>query len=239
MQHITINKKDKLGRQAKEAYNELRTNIEDSGKKVIAITSCIPNEGKSSVSMNLAQSLAELGYKVLLIDADMRKSEMDSVYKIEGAKKGLSHYLPGKCKIEEIVSKTNIDNFYMIPVGKLLLDPTDLISQDRFSDLIKKDGESPINLRKLFDYIIIDCPPRGGNLVDSQIIGKLCDGVLMVIASGQIGYKFAQRVKKQFEDAGCNIIGVILNKVELKRRGYYGNYYGGYYNGYYGNDGKN
>lgn len=239
MQEIIINKKDELDRQAKEAYNELRANIDFSNNKVLALTSCIPNEGKSSVSMNLAQSLAELGYKVLLIDADMRKSEMNSTYKIEtkGGKaiRGLTHYLAKKCKIEDVISKTNIENFFMIPVGKLVPDPTSLISQKRFSDLIDKSSESE-NLRKLFHYIIIDCPPRGGNLVDSQIIGKLCDGVVLVVASGMIGYKFARKIKEQFVEAECNIIGVILNKVQMKRRGYYGRYYGGYYSGYYGND---
>ena len=228
MQEITINR-DELDFHAKESYNALRTNIEFSGKKVISVTSCMPNEGKSSVSVNLAQSFAELGKKVILIDADMRKSVLINRYNIKNGKKGLSHYLSGQCEMKAVLSSTNAENFYMILSGPVPPNPSELLSSERFSGLLN-------SLKKEYDYIIIDCPPKG-NVVDALIAGKLSDGVVLVIASGQISYKFAKRIKKQLEDVGCSIIGVVLNKVHMKRRGYYGRYYGGYYS-YYGNDGK-
>ena len=107
MQTITINKTDSMDFHGKEAYKTLRPNIEFAGEdvKVITVTSCMPNEGKSSVNMKLAISLAEAGKTVLFVDADMRKSILTGRYKIKNAKKGLSHFLSGQCSVDEVVSE--------------------------------------------------------------------------------------------------------------------------------------
>ena len=230
MQTITINKTDSMDFHGKEAYKTLRTNIEFAGEdiKVITVTSCMPNEGKSSVTMNLALSLTEAGKNVLFVDADMRKSILTGRYKIKNAKKGLSHYLSGQCSLDDAIGVTNVEKLHMIVAGPIPPNPSELLQSKRFARLI---GE----LRKIYDYIIIDCPPLG-SVVDALIAGRISDGVALVIAAETISYKFAQKIQKQLEMAECKILGVVLNKVNLKGRGYYGKYYGKYYGEYYANE---
>lgn len=230
MQSITINKLDSMDFYGNEAYKTLRTNIEFSGEdiKVISVTSCMPNEGKSSVTMNLALSLAEAGKKVLFIDADMRKSVLIGRYKIKSAKKGLSHFLSGQCSMDEVIGVTNIDKFHMIVAGPIPPNPSELLQGKHFASLIE-------NMRKVYDYIVIDCPPLG-SVVDALIAGRISDGVALVIAAEAISYKFAQNIKKQLEMADCKILGAVLNKVNLKGNSHYGKYYGKYYGEYYTNE---
>lgn len=227
MQNITINKSDTMDFRGKEAYKTLRSNIEFTGEdiKVITVTSCMPNEGKSSVTMNLALSLAEAGKNVLFVDADMRKSMLNGRYKIKNAKKGLSHYLSGQCLMEEVVSVTNEEKFHMVVGGPIPPNPSELLQSKRFPRFIQE-------MRKIYDYVIIDCPPLG-SVVDALIAGRLSDGVVLVIASESISYKFAQKIKKQLEMAECRILGAVLNKVDFKRSGQYGKYYGKCYDAYY------
>lgn len=230
MQMITINQTDTMNFRGKEAYKTLRTNIGFTGEevKVISITSCMPNEGKSSVTMNLALSIAESGKKVLLVDADMRKSILTGRYKIKNAKYGLSHYLSGQCSLEDACSMTNYENLCMIVAGPVPPNPSELLSNQRFQRMIDQ-------VRKFYDYILIDSPPVGG-LADAMITGRVADGVLLIIESGTVSYKYAQSIKKQLELADCKILGAVLNKVDLKKREYYGHYYGKYAGKYYANE---
>lgn len=223
MQTITINQLDSMDFRGKEAYKSLRTNIEftSSEKKVIAITSCLPNEGKSSVSMNLALSLSEAGKNVLFVDSDMRKSVIIGRYKIKNAKNGLSHYLSGQCGMEDVIGVTNVDRFHMVVAGPVPPNPSELLSSKRFERFLEE-------MRKVYDYIIVDCPPLG-SVTDGLVAGKLSDGIVLVIASQSISYKLAQKIIKQIKMAECKILGVILNKVDFKKDRYYGKYYGTYY----------
>lgn len=228
MQEITINKSDTMDFHGKEAYKTLRTNIEFTGEdvKVISVTSCMPNEGKSSVTMNLALSMVEAGKSVLFVDADMRKSVLVGRYKIKNARRGLSHYLSGQCPLDEVISTTNMEKLHMVVAGPVPPNPSELLQSKRFKDFID-------SMRKVYDYVVIDCPPLG-SVVDALIAGRISDGVALVIAAESISYKFAQKVKKELETAECRILGVVLNKADLKGRGYYGRYYGKYYGRYYG-----
>ncbi len=229
MQKIEINKTDELDYHTNEAYKSLRTNIQFSGEnvKVIAITSCMPNEGKSSVAMNLACSLAEAARRVLYIDADMRKSVLVGRYKMTHANFGLSHFLSGQKSLEEVLAQTNISRLHMIVAGPVPPNPAELLEGKRFGELIKA-------AREVYDYIIIDTPPVGV-IIDSVIVAKQCDGIAMVIAADEVSYKFSQKAKSQLEVAGCRILGAILNKVDLRRNGRYGSrYYNKYYRKYYG-----
>ncbi len=210
-----------------EGLNQLKTNLAFCGKdiKVITMTSSVPNEGKSSVSFSLAKTLAESGKKILMVDADLRKSVMVAKYHIQGIDKGLSHYLTGQAEIEDIIYETEVDGFYLAVAGPLTPDPTTLLDSDAFKQFISKARED-------FDYVIIDAPPLGV-VIDAVIIGKYSDGALLVIEQGVIKRKVVQDVIKQLKKGEVRILGAVLNKVD-ERIGAYGNYEYKYSYSYYG-----
>lgn len=229
MQKITIAKARKLSNRSEEAYKELRTNLQFCGKdiKVIGLTSCIPNEGKTSIALNLCIQLAEADKKVLFVDADMRKSVTVGRYRIMGASYGLSHLLSGVKELDDVLYSTNYDGLHIITTGQVPPNPSELLGDDIFKDTIEK-------LRDVFDYIVIDTPPIG-SVTDAAVVSQCCDGMVLVIAQNNISYKFAQDVKGRLEKANAKLLGVILNKVQKNHaNGYYGSYYGRYYGKYYG-----
>lgn len=206
-----------------EEINTLRTNIQFAGadKQVILVTSCVPGEGKSSVSMRIARSLAELKKKVLLIDADLRKSVVIEKVIGEKPKKGLSHLLSGQAVLSDVVYATNIRGFHMIIAGSVPPNPTEVLSGEVFSKMLTA-------VRSVYDYIIIDSAPLG-LVVDAAILAKQCDGSILLLESENIKYRFAQDVKRKLEATGCPIIGAVLTKMKKKSSGkYYGKYYGKY-----------
>lgn len=209
--------------QMTEGLNQLKINLAFCGKNinVITVTSTVPNEGKSSVSFNLACSLADSGKKALLVDCDLRNSTMISKYHIAKINKGLSHYLSGQANMNDIVYSTKKEHFYMLPSGPFVLDPITLLEGEDFTILLQE-------MRKNFDYIILDTPPLGA-VMDPVIIGQNSDGAVVVIEQGVIKRKLIQNVVKQLKRADIRVLGAVLNKVNDKDK--YGNY--GYY-GYYG-----
>lgn len=228
MNQVTV-KKEKNNYQIEEAYKSLRANLQFCGddKKVIAITSCTPNEGKSSVSLQLAISLAESGKNVLFIDADLRKSVLLGSTKVgQQTVKGLTHYLTGQSELQDVVYSTDIPKLYLIYSGPLPPNPAELLGGKNFRSFLKA-------VRKVYDYVIIDTPPLG-NVIDSAVIAEECDGAILVIESGVISYRFAQEVKAQLEKSNCPILGVVLNKVDMQKQAYgkYGKNYGKYYGDY-------
>lgn len=238
MKNVIIRKMDELDFRSNEAYKALRTNIQLCGSdvKVVAVTSCTPNEGKTSVTFNFARSMAELGKKVLYIDADLRKSVVVGRYKVEGEILGLTHFLAGQEPFNNVVYSTNVNKLHMVFAGPVPPNPAELLSNKYFKKLIS-------SLRDVYDYVIIDTPPIG-SVIDSAIIAQECDGVAFVCEARHNSYKFAQKAIEQLKKTDCRILGVILNKVPVKTRGYYskyyskyyGNYYGKSYGGYYGHD---
>lgn len=221
MLQINLERIQKLDFRSNEAYKLLRTNIQFCGSdiKTICFTSCLPNEGKSNVSFNLAVSFAEGGKRVIFIDADLRRSVIVGRYKPDQAVMGLTHYLSGQNMLGEILYETNAPNLDIIFTGPVPPNPAELLGSDSFFDLLRF-------LREEYDYIIIDTPPLG-SVIDSAIVAEHCDGVVFVIEANIISYKFAQRVKKQLEKGNCRILGAVLNKVQLNnsRYKYYGKKY--------------
>ena len=212
-----------------EAMKTLRTNVQFSGKhnKVILLTSGHGNEGKSDISFNLSVELGKAGKKVLLIDADIRKSVYKSRYGISEDTMGLSQYLSGQVEhIDDVVYKTNYENVYMILSGPYAPNPTEMLGDEQFGQLLKA-------ARQVFEYVIVDTPPLG-IVVDAAVIGQYCDGAIIVIEKDATSYRICQKVKSQLEKSGCKILGAVLNKVESKGKGYYGKY-GQYGGAYYGN----
>lgn len=217
-----------------EAIKTLRTNLQFSGKsnKVVLLTSVHSNEGKSDVSFNLAVELGKAGKKVLLIDADIRKSVYKSRYDIKEETQGLSQYLSGQVEqIDQVVYKTNYDNLYMILAGPYAPNPIEMLGDEQFGQLLKA-------ARQVFEYVIVDTPPLG-TVVDAAVIAQYCDGAIFVIESESTSYRACQKMKGQLERSGCKLLGAVLNKVSSKSRssfyGKYGRYYGKKYGAYYGN----
>ncbi len=211
---VNLKKISNLSFCVNEAYKSLRTNIQFCGSeiKTICITSCIPNEGKSNVSFNLARSLAECDKKVVFIDADLRKSVIIGRYKPDQHVMGLTHYLSGLNKIEEIVYGTNIENLDVVFAGAVPPNPAELLDGENFGDLL-------IIFRKIYDYIIIDTPPIG-SVIDSAIIARQCDGVVLVVEANAISYKFAQRSILQLQRTQSKILGAVLNKFDNEGKQY-------------------
>ncbi|HJB18480.1 MAG TPA: CpsD/CapB family tyrosine-protein kinase [Candidatus Bariatricus faecipullorum] len=213
----------------REAVKTLRTNIQFCGddKQVIALTSCLPGEGKTCTALDIARSFAEMNRPVILIDADMRKSVLASRLQIQDSVMGLSHFLSGQCTLAEAIVSTSIPKLHLLMSGPMAPNPTELLETNRFKGMVE-------SLRKVYDYIIIDCPPMG-LVIDPAIIARQSDGIILVVESAKTKYRLAQDVKAKLEYTGCPVLGVVLNKVERgKQKGYYSKYYGKEYkkNGY-------
>ena len=205
-----------------EAIKTLRANIRLSGKsvKTILVTSCCPNEGKSDITISLAKELGSLGKRVLLIDADIRKSSYVNRFQVDQEIHGLSEFLSGQTEVKDFIYSTNFPKLHIIFGGPTAPDPSGLFSDDLFSTFLKE-------IRGFYDYILIDTPPVG-SLVDAAVIARYCDGAVFVVEQGVVSYKMAQRAVRQLQKSGCRILGAVLNKVEPGRDKYYRRY-GEYY----------
>ena len=193
------------------------------------LTSCTPDEGKSTVSLLLAMSLADSGKRTLLIDADMRKSVlMGATRTARRGIPGLAHYLSGQRGLAEVICRTDVPGLSLIYSGPFPPNPAELVGGSRFRNMIR-------TLREQYDFILVDTPPLG-SVIDSAIAAESCDGVLLVLEAGAISWKFARNVREQLGRSGCPVLGTVLNKVDLNRNGY-GKYYGKYYGQYGGNGG--
>ena len=195
----------------REAFNTLRANILFSGKgvKVIIVTSCFAHEGKSSVSFDLCHNLAKSGKKVLLVDADLRKSVMVSRYTKERGMFGLSQILSGQVEAENAIYGTDVENFDIVFAGPYPPNPTELVGSPAFKEFLDSQ-------RDAYDYIIVDAPPLG-LVIDAAVMSGACDGAVLVVNIGHVKYRTAQGVKSQLEKSGCKILGVVLNQVDRKR----------------------
>lgn len=229
----TIELANQLASESNYAYREavktLRTNIQFCGSNVrkIMFTSALPDEGKSQIAVVTSESLAQIGKRVLLIDADIRKSVLASRYNVKKETGGLSQYLSGQKTLEEVISHTDVENFDIVLAGPYSPNPAELLEEDLFGRLIDYAAEQ-------YDYVIIDTPPMGA-VIDGAIVATNCDGAVMVIESGSISYHLEQKVKDQLDKSGCRILGVVLNRVRPDEDPH-GKYYGKY--GRYGKYGK-
>lgn len=211
-----------------EAYRTLRTNIQfaslDKDIKTIVITSSGPKEGKSTTSSNLALTLAENSKKVILIDCDLRKPSVHRYFGISN-KVGLSNLLVEDLSQEDVIVKYS-ENLSILPCGTIPPSPADILSSHKMKTFIEE-------LKYQYDIILLDTPPVIA-VTDAQLLAAVADGVLLVASSGEVEKEAICRAKDLLEHVNANILGVVLNKVEIKNRR--GHSYGYYY--YYGGEKK-
>lgn len=201
-----------------ESIKTLRTNIQFTGKnvKTILLTSCYPNEGKSDIAMQLAQEIGKAGKRVLLIDADLRKSAYIVRYKVKRSVKGLSEFLSGQASESEIKYTTNFQNVDIIFSGPSAPNPSELLEDPAFGELMKK-------VRMEYDFVLLDTPPVM-TVIDAAVIAKESDGAVLIVESGRVSYKAAQKALEQIRKSDCKVLGAVLNKVDIKRDKYYSDY---------------
>lgn len=228
MNHLTIQHLPELPFEIEEAVNQLRVNLGFCGDqiKTVMITSSVPNEGKSFITMQLWRMMAEVGSRVLLIDCDLRKSEMRAKYGISSDEKitGIAHYLAGKVELQDAIYSTNIPNGFFLPLSRPIANPAILLENERFSSMTKQ-------CREIFDFILIDTPPLG-RVADALKIATHVDGTVMVVRSGQTPRKVVEDAMGQLQRTGTPLLGLVLNRVEAKQKGsYYRRYYSGDYDG--------
>ncbi len=215
MEKITLNLAGKDDFFTQEAYKVLRTNLQFSGHdiKTILITSCKENEGKTTVTLNLGVSIAELGKKVLVIDADMRKSVMAGRNTDVKKAIGLSEILTGQNHAKECIYGTQYPGLNIIFAGKYPPNPVELLSSDFFNSLLKV-------VKEHYDYILIDSPPLG-EVVDAAVIAPKTDGVVIVMGDENVRRRQARDVIDQIRKSDSKILGVVRNNSKKSGHSYY------------------
>ncbi len=200
-----------------EEVKNLRTSITFAGDSIksVLFTSTMTNEGKSTITIEIAKSFAELNKKVVLVDTDLRKSILKMKLVSGKMKYGITHYLSGQCEIDDIIyhnTSQGLENLYLIPTGPTTKAPTELLSTDKLSKLLDK-------LKSEYDMVIIDTPPVG-TVIDAAIIAPHADGAIFIVESGKADYRAVQKAIERFEASGCKVLGVALNKVDKSKNSY-------------------
>lgn len=207
---------------ASESYRTLRTNLRfskpDYPIKTLLITSAAPKEGKSTVSSNLAITIAQAGFKTLLAESDLRRPVLHTIFNIK-SKPGLTEFVVGKSRLDEVVKPTNIENLYVLPSGSLPPNPSELLGSSRMNRTIKK-------LKDKFQFLVFDSPPILA-VTDASVLSSEMDGVLMVIKAGKTDRSAVVRSKELLKNVKANLLGAVLNIIPQK--GFYSTYEYYYY----------
>lgn len=208
-----------------EVFRTLRTNIQfiniSNKLKSILVTSTIPGEGKSWVSANLAITFAQAGKKVILVDADMRKGRQHEVFELSN-ENGLSNYLisavgENKIDLNDYIKQTLVENLYVITAGINPPNPSELLTSQKMSDLIKA-------LENTADIVIFDGTPST-IVTDALILSRNIGSTLIVTSHKQTKMEDLKQIKKNIENVGGKIAGVVVNKIPRSQKVYGGGYY--------------
>lgn len=213
-----------------ETFRTLRTNIQfmnsQKNLRTILVTSTTPGEGKSWVSANLAITFAQAGKKVILIDADMRKGRVASLFQVEKVP-GLSNFLSGidekgtneNVDIVKYIKQTEVDNLFLITTGNMPPNPAELLETENVIKMLNR-------LKEIFDVIILDGTPSL-LVTDAIILSRIVDTTLLVASYKSTKKDDIIKVKRLIENVGGKISGVILNKMPVKAKEYNSSYYYG------------
>ncbi|MGH7493288.1 MAG: GumC family protein [bacterium] len=214
-----------------EAFRTFRTNLQytklDRELRALLVTSPGPGEGKSTAVSNLAITMAQMGSRVLLIDSDLRRPVLHSIFKVD-RRIGLSNVLVGRASIEEAVRKTDIENLFVMPCGTLPPNPSELLASNAMTRALEE-------MKAMFDIVLFDSPPIIA-VTDAAVLGSRLDGVILVVKAGQTDREAAYRAYTLLKNVGTRILGALLNGVQIESM--YGSYYYYYHYYYYGKDGE-
>lgn len=208
-----------------ENYRSIRTSLllssTDSKPQTLAISSPLPQEGKSITISNLAVTFAHAGKKVLIIDSDLRKPSQHEFFKIKN-QNGLTDFLSGNFDGKELVKKTQISNLFFVNSGSIPANPLELLGSKKMADLIE-------SLKKHFDYIFFDTPPLL-LLSDAIVLGHKSDGVILVVWGGKTSWEALRQSREKLDSHKIKCLGVIINSVDLREHDYH---YMKHYHHYY------
>jgi capsular exopolysaccharide synthesis family protein len=189
------------------------------------VTSSGPMEGKSTTSINVAVTMALSGNRVLLIDTDLRRPRLHRAFGAS-AEQGMSTLVLGESSIEDVVKSTTVPNLWIIPCGPLPPNPAELLHAQRFREILAE-------LCERYDRVVLDSPPVGV-VTDAAVLSALVDGTVLVARSERTTREMLSRARRQLHDIKANLLGCILNEVDLSQRDsgkayYYYQRYGYYY----------
>jgi capsular exopolysaccharide synthesis family protein len=217
--------------QSSEAYRSLRTAIllscAGDAPKVLLVTSALPQEGKTTTSINLAIVLAQQGRRVLLVDGDLRRPSIHRSFGFRSTP-GLSEALAGREKLDRIIHQTStLPNLFIVPAGSTPPHPAELLSSTVFTSFLQQ-------WRQEFDHVVIDTPPVL-SVTDAVLLSVISDRVVIVIRAGKTTRTALRRSRALLGQVQANVLGVVINAVDLSSPDYYYYYYSGTkgYGGYY------
>lgn len=209
--------------QITEAYRILRTNIAFAATakpmKSLLITSTLPQEGKTTTCLNLGITMAQQGHKTVLLDGDFRRPMLHRYFAkfVKNKRHGLSDVLVEKLKLKDAVVKSTTENLHFITSGTIPSNPAELLGSPRMGEVVEK-------LKEEFGFIIIDAPPALG-VADARVLGRICDGIIVVVMARKTHRDAVLEVKEELERSGGNIVGFVLNGVDITRHYYRHRYY--------------
>lgn len=208
-----------------EAIKALRTNIQFSGidhsVKKMVVTSSFPSEGKTTISYELAKSFAQAGFRVLLMDCDLRNPSLGKIYG-EVHSIGITSLLLKKAEFSEaVLAHKDVPGLWILMSGPVPPNPSELLSSQVFKSLVQ-------TLEGSFDYVIFDTPPIG-LLTDAAILSTIADGVVLVVKSGETKKEQVKASIDRIEHVGGKVLGAVLTHVKTNGSAYHSKYYNQYY----------
>lgn len=201
---------------AKTLFANIRFMSPDNPIRSIVMTSSVPNEGKSTCSLELARAIATSGKTILLVEADMRRRTMASLLGVHAAA-GVYAVLSDQIDLQDAVVPTDTPNLYFLDTEPNIPNPADIISSKRFHRLVE-------HMEQSYDYVLFDMPPVG-TFVDAAILSTLVDGTIMVVRPGEVKRTELVDAYEQLQKAGANILGICATFCEGTGSEYYYAYY--------------
>jgi capsular exopolysaccharide synthesis family protein len=196
----------------------------DKPARTLLITSAGPQEGKTTVAVNMAVTMAQSGISVLLVDTDMRRPRLHKALGVPGTSDGLSRAIVGESDVFAAVRETGVPNLSLLPCGPTPPNPAELLHAERFKRIIRE-------LSERYDLVIFDSPPVGA-VTDPAILARMTDGTILVAKAERTSRDALARAKRAIaSDGRVNILGCIINDLNLLKQSRYGSYY--YYYHYY------